>query len=122
MFQPAKNFHQTCMDMAEYAVFKQAARKEAQERFNALLAEESLDSEEQLKETLREYGEVELYERAFLIEQDASDLLERAVDPDISPEDSFEFLVQSMLLEERLRVYDEVIEELRADDLAQPKS
>lgn len=29
MFQPAKNFNQTWMNMAESAVFKQAARKEA---------------------------------------------------------------------------------------------
>lgn len=116
MFQPAKNFHQTWMNMAEYTVFNQAARKEAKERFNALLAEESFESEEQLKETLREYGEVELCERAYFIEEDAADLLERAGDPDISPETSFEFLVQSMALEERLRVYDEVIEELRADN------
>lgn len=119
MFQPAKNFHQTWMNAAECAVFKQAAMKEAQERFNGLLAEENFESEEQLKETLREYGEVELYERAFLMEQDADDLLERAGDPDISPEESFELLAQSMVLEERMRVYDEVIEELRADDLAQ---
>lgn len=71
MYKPTKNFHQTWMNMVECAVFKQAAMKEAQERFNALLSEES-----------------------------------------------FELLVQSMLLEERVRVYDEVIEELLADDLA----
>jgi len=105
------------MNMAECAVFKQAAMKEAKERFNGLLAEESFDSVEQLKETLREYGEVELYERAFFMESEADDLLERAGDPDISPEESFELLTQSMLLEERMRVYDEVIEELLADDL-----
>lgn len=117
MFQLTKNFHQTWMNMAECAVFKQAAMKEAQKRFNGLLAEEGFDSEEQLKEALRPEGEVELYERAFLMESDADDLLERAGDPDISPEDSFEFLVQSMVIEERMRVYDEVIDEFRADDL-----
>lgn len=118
MYKPTKNFHQTWMNMVECAVFKQAAMKEAQERFNALLSEESFESEERLKETLLEYGEVELYERAFLMESDADDLLERAGAPDISPGDSFELLVQSMLLEERVRVYDEVIDELLADDLA----
>ena len=114
MFQLTKNFHQTWMNMAECAVFKQAAMKEAQERFNGLLAEEGFDSEEQMKEALRLEGETELYERAYVIESDASHLLERAGDPDISPEESFEFLVQSMTFEEHLRVYDEVIAELRA--------
>lgn len=80
------------------------------------MVEESFESEEQLKETLREYGEAELYERAYLIEADASELLERSGDPDISPEDSFELLVRSMVLEERLRVYDDTLKELRADN------
>ena len=116
MYIPTQNYSKASINPAEREAFRQAARKEAKERFNALLAEESFESEEQLKETLREYGEVELCERAYFIEEDADDLLERAGDPDISPETSFEFLVQSMVLEERLRVYDEVIEELRADN------
>lgn len=116
MYIPTQNYSKASINPAEHEAFKQAAMKEAQERFNALLSEESFESEERLKETLREYGEVELYERAFLMESDADDLLERAGDPDISPETSFEFLVQSMVLEERLRVYDEVIKELRADN------
>lgn len=117
MFQPAKNFNQTWMNMEECAVFKQSAMKEAKERFNGLLAEEDFDSEEQLKEMLREYGKAELYERAYIMEADADDLLERAGDPDISPEESFELLTQSMVLEERMRVYDEVLEEMEVADL-----
>ena len=58
--------------MAECAVFKQAAMKEAQERFNGLLAEEDFNSEEQLKGMLQEYGKAELYERAYIME--AADL------------------------------------------------
>ena len=119
MFQPSKNFHHTWMNMAECAVFKQAAMKEAKERFNGLLAEESFDSVEQLKETLREYGEVELYERAFFMESEADDLLERAGDPDISPETSFEFLVSAFMQEEIARVFDATLSVMIEEENAQ---
>lgn len=117
MYRPRANLYNLDSDFATYLDFEYQAEIEANTRFKDGLVGEGFSSVEHMRHTLSQETEGELRTRLYCAEEEADDYLQRAVQPDISPEDSFEFLVQSMVIEERMRVYDEVIDEFRADDL-----
>lgn len=117
MYRPTKNLSQIQDDYIEREVFETAATHEAQARFKAGLKKGGYNSVEAMMDALRGEAETDLESQSADMELEAEELRFQATNPTISPEDSFEFLVQSMVIEERMRVYDEVIDEFRADDL-----
>lgn len=120
MYLPTKNWCQASLNPTEREAFKQAAREQATEAFNDYLVDNGFGSREHWKEWLRQCLNVtELHEDAFAESEEAYGLYMRAYDPHIDPETSFNLTVEAMAIEERVRVYNEVLEEMEAADLVQ---
>lgn len=114
MYRPTQNYRQASLNPDEREVFRQAAKLQAQEVFNKFLADIGLFYEEKWKGLLRQYDTTELYEDAFDESEDALDLYKRAGDPYTDPEESFKLMVEAMAIEERVRLYNEIIAEKEA--------
>lgn len=115
MYHPTQNYSKASLKPAEREAFKQAAQEQAKEAFNEYLADIGLFYEARLKELLRQYDITELHEDAFAESEEAHDLYMQAYDPHVDPETSFKLTVEAMAIEERVRLYNEVIEEKEAD-------
>lgn len=114
MYIPAQNYSKASLNPAEREAFRQAAKLQAQEVFNRFLADIGLFYEEKWKGLLRQYDTTELYEDAFDESEVAQDLYNQAYDPHTDPETSFRLLADALAVEHLVRVYNEVIAELRA--------
>lgn len=115
MYRPTQNYCQASLNTEEREAFRQAAKLQAQEEFNDYLVDNGFGSKEHMKEWLRQCLDVaELYEDAFDASEDALDLYKRAGDPYTDPEESFKLMVEAMAIEERVRLYNEIIAEKEA--------
>lgn len=115
MYRPTKNWCQASLNPTEREAFKQAAREQATEAFNDYLVDNGFGSREHWKEWLRQCLNVtELHEDAFAESEEAYGLYMRAYDPHIDPETSFNLTVEAMAIEERVRAYNEIIDEKEA--------
>lgn len=118
MYKPENNLHEIRHDRAARKIFEAEAEKEARRAFEEVyLKKQDCNSVEELEEILQKECEQNLRATVQFMRERAGAAYCEAFEPCIAPEDSFEFLVQSMVIEERMRVYDEVIDEFRADDL-----
>ena len=113
MYRPRANLHNLDSDFATYLDFEYQAEIEAQQRFKDGLVGEGFSSVEHMRHTLSQESEGELRTRLYCAEEEADDCRQRAVQPDISPEDSFEALVEALLLETRMHMIESVLEEKR---------
>lgn len=111
MYIPTQNWCRASLIPEEREAFRQTAREQAKEAFNEYLADIGLFYEEKWKELLRQYGLFELYEDAFAESENAHILFNQAYDPHVDPEESFKLMVEAMAIEERVRAYNEIIDE-----------
>lgn len=113
MYRPRANLYNLDSDFATYLDFEYQAEIEANTRFKDGLVGEGFSSVEHMRHTLSQETEGELRTRLYCAEEEADDYLQRAVQPDISPEDSFEALVEALLLETHMHMIESVLEEKR---------
>lgn len=111
MFKPTKNLAQVWHNVDERKTFEDAALKQAKGNFIAELKEEEFRSVEQFKDFLRDFDEGDLRHDVFEMTEEAEDERVLAGHPDITPEQSFRRLVDSLEIEESIRIHKEVIAE-----------
>lgn len=111
MYQPKQNWCRASLIPEEREAFRQTAREQAKDAFNDYLVDNSFGSKEHWKELLRQYDLSELYEDAFAESENAHILFNQAYDPHVDPEESFKLMVEAMAVEERVRAYNEIIDE-----------
>lgn len=114
MYRPTKNLSQIQDDYLEREVFERVATHEAQARFKAGLKKEGYNSVEAMMEALRGEVETDLESQSADMELEAEELRFQATNPAISPEKSFELLVQAIEVEETINVFNILLSELFA--------
>lgn len=113
MYRPRVNLHSLDSDFSTYLDFEYYAEIEANIRFKDGLVGECFSSVEQMRHTFTQESEDELRARLLSAEKEAESLRQEAVQPDISPEDSFEALVAALTLESYMLMIESVLEEKR---------
>lgn len=113
MYRPKVNLHNLDSDFATYLDFEYQAEIEANTRFKNGLVGEGFSSVEHMQNTLSQESEGELRTRLSLAEEQADDLRQKAVQPDISPETSFDALVEALVLEEHMIMIERILEDKR---------
>lgn len=111
MYRPKVNLHNLDSDFATYLDFEYQAEIEANTRFKNGLVGEGFSSVEHMQNTLSQESEGELRTRLSLAEEQADDLRQKAVQPNISPEDSFDALVEALVLEEHMIMIERILED-----------
>lgn len=115
MYIPTQNWCRASLIPEEREAFRQTAREQAKEAFNDYLVDNGFGSREHWKEWLRQCLDVsQLYEDAFAESENAHILFNQAYDPHVDPEESFKLMVEAMAIEERVRAYNEIIDEKEA--------
>nr|DAO41917.1 MAG TPA: hypothetical protein [Caudoviricetes sp.] len=111
MYRPKVNLHNLDSDFSTYLDFEYHAEIEANARFKDGLVGEGFSSVEHMQHTLSQESEGELRTRLSLAEEQADDLRQKAVQPNISPEDSFDALVEALVLEEYMIMIERILED-----------
>lgn len=108
-YVPTKNLAQVWYRPDEREAFESAAWAKAQEDFLKELLDEEFRSIADYKEFLKEFTEADLNHDILELQEERDDLQVSAGHPDISPEKSFDRLVESYVKSLYVQAHDEVL-------------
>lgn len=109
MFKPTKNLSQVWYYSDERKAFEDAAWTKAQTEFLEGLKDEEYRSVADYKEFLKEFTEADLNHDIIELQEERDDLQVSAGHPDITPERSFQLLVESYVKSLDIEAHDEVL-------------
>lgn len=109
MFKPTQNLAQVWHDFNKRKEFEDAAWAKAKEEFLKELLDEEYRSVADYKEFLKEFTEADINHDIIELQEERDDLQVMAGHPDISPERSFDRLVESYVKSLYVEAHDEVL-------------
>lgn len=122
MYRPTKNLSQIQDDYLEREVFEEEALKKANKEFGKLCwIRTGFNSADELKESLRKEPEQDLRMSILTLRDEAVELFYDAMEPNLTPEDSFGLLVDAHVVGKHIQVCGEVIAEIvfeRSNDVS----
>lgn len=107
---PTKNLAHAWCKFDEFKAFEDAAWEQANEEFLQELLDEEYRSVKDYKEFLKEFTEADLNHDIIELQVERDNLKLSAGHPDLSPERSFQLLVESNVKCLYLQAYDEVLD------------
>lgn len=113
MYRPDSNLFNIRNNWEAREVFEEEALKEADDAFpKSCLLRTGFNSADELKESLRKEPEQDLRMSILTLRDEAVELFYDAMEPNLTPEDSFGSLVDAHVVGKYIQVYGEVIEEI----------
>lgn len=108
-YVPTKNLSQVWYNLAERKEFEAAAEEAAKEEFLKELLDEEYRSVADYKEFLKEFTKADINHDIIELQEERDDLQVSAGHPDITPERSFQLLVESYVKSLYVQAHDEVL-------------
>lgn len=108
-YVPTKNLAQVWYYPDKRKAFEDAAWAKAQEEFLKELLDEEYRSVADYKEFLKEFTEADINHDIIELQEERDDLQVSAGHPDITPERSFQLLVESYVKSLYVQAHDEVL-------------
>ena len=113
MYKPEANLFNIRNNWEAREVFEEEALKKANKEFGEFcLIRTGFNSADELKESLRKEPEQDLRMSILTLRDEAVELFYDAMEPNLSPEDSFGSLVDAHVAGKYIQVYGEVIAEI----------
>ena len=114
MFKPTKNLSQVWYRLAEREEFEAEALKQAKIQFEKELKDEDYRSVEDYKSYLKEeFEDGDIAHDMYELQEERDDEQVRAGNPDITPEQSFNRLVESYVKDLYVQAHWQVLESLK---------